>query len=275
MGSDRFYPEERPVRPASVNAFLMDATPATNAQFAQFVMQTGYVTDAEKGGSSHVFVMTGGPVDLRQPSQWWKVVEGACWHSPDGPTAGLKHNPEHLDPDFARLPVVHVSLQDAKAYARWCKGQLPTEAQWEYAARGGLVQADFAWGNVFTPEGQAMAHTWKGSFPWQYSAENKRPAPLAVGSLPANGYGLYDMIGNVWEWTLSPFDLREQTQCPCSLPASDSRLWTLKGGSFLCAAEYCLRYRPAARIGASHLTSTSHIGFRCVYTDGPNLRTRV
>ncbi|HEX4917393.1 MAG TPA: formylglycine-generating enzyme family protein [Limnobacter sp.] len=251
LGSNDHYPEERPVRVATVAPFAMDVHPVTRAQFAAFVKATGYVTTAEQLGSSHVFVKTEGPVNLGDPTQWWKPVAGASWHAPQ----------LVLD---EQCPVTHVSLQDAKAYAAWAGGRLPTEEEWEYAARGGLHGCAYAWGDEFAPHGQRMAHVWRGSFPW-YHSDMAQPAPVPVRKHPANGHGLYDMIGNVWEWTVSPYQRGGGACCACS-PAQDANtLWTLKGGSYLCAAEYCLRYRPAARIGAALNTSTAHIGFRCVY----------
>ncbi|HEX4879003.1 MAG TPA: formylglycine-generating enzyme family protein [Limnobacter sp.] len=251
VGSNDHYPEERPVRMASVGPFAMDAHPVTRAQFAAFVKATGYVTTAEQQGSSHVFVKTEGPVVLNDPTQWWRPVAGASWQAPQ----------LVLD---EQCPVTHVSLQDAKAYAAWAGGRLPSEDEWEYAARGGLQGATYAWGDEFAPGGQRMAHVWRGSFPW-YHSDMAQPAPVPVRQYPANGFGLYDMVGNVWEWTVSPYQRGVGACCTCSPTQDANALLTLKGGSYLCAAEYCLRYRPAARIGATPYTSTAHIGFRCVY----------
>lgn len=247
MGSNDHYPEERPARQVTVGPFRMDSTPVTCRDFSAFVTATAWVSRAERQGSSHVFVMTPGPVPLNDPAQWWRSTPKACWRDGADDT-----------------PVVHVCLEDAKAYATWRGGRLPTEAEWEFAARGGLHAQPYAWGSEFAPDGQRMAHVWRGAFPW-YHADGAA-GPIAAGSFPPNGYGLLDMTGNVWEWTSSAFDNKtEQTCCSCKPQQDESTLWALKGGSHLCAAEYCLRYRPAARIGASSGTSTSHIGFRCVY----------
>ena len=230
-----------------VSAFRIDAHPVTCRDFAQFVKATGWQTQAEKQGSSHEFAMTAGPVPLNDPSHWWRAKPGANWRS------GADDH-----------PVVHISLADAKAYARWRGGRLPSEAEWEFAARGGLHGQPFAWGSSFAPDGQRMANVWRGAFPWYHADGSAGTTP--VGQFPPNAYGLYDMIGNVWEWTTTEYGaLGDKPRCPCSLENDAAALWVLKGGSHLCAAEYCLRYRPAARIGVGFTTSTSHIGFRCVY----------
>ncbi len=244
---------------------LPEDEPVRNCDFAEFVKATQYLTLAERQGYSHVFQMTKGPVPLNNPDLWWNAVQGACWHNP---------RPGSEQPaDFDQHPVVHIALEDAKAYAAWAGGRLPTEAEWEFAARGGLNNTQFAWGEEFAPNGQRMAQVWQGAFPWYY-APGGTPGAVTVGQFPANGYGLHDMIGNVWEWTqstfLDPALNKAETCCSCS-PAQDSNtLFTLKGGSHLCAAEYCLRYRPAARIGVAGGSSTSHIGFRCAYNVLPN-----
>jgi formylglycine-generating enzyme len=259
MGSNRHYPEERPERSATVAEFAIDVFPVRNSDFAEFVAATRYVTVAERQGYSHVFHMTPGPVPLNNPDQWWKAVQGACWHNP--------HPDTELPGDFNEHPVVHIALEDAKAYATWVGGRLPTEAEWEFAARGGLNSAQFAWGEEFAPNGQRMAHVWQGAFPWYY-ALGGTPATVALGQFSANGYGLHDMIGNVWEWTSSLFT-QPSSCCSCKPQQDSDTLFALKGGSHLCAAEYCLRYRPAARIGMAGASSTSHIGFRCVYSPSP------
>ncbi len=253
IGSDTHYPEERPSRWAEVAGFSIDRTPVTNAAFAAFVEATGYVTLAERAEppGSAVFAMTTGPVDLHDPSHWWRFVAGANWKAPQGPRSEGELHP--------KAPVVHIAYEDATAYATWCGKRLPTESEWEVAARGGLDATEFAWGNELMPDRQLLANIWTGSFPWYY-ARTGVPGPTPVSSFPPNGYGLYDMIGNVWEWTTSPYNQAET--CTCT-PAAEGKLVTLKGGSFLCAAEYCARYRPAARIGLPPDSTAAHVGFRC------------
>lgn len=244
MGSTRHYPEERPERVAQVGDFFIQQFLVRNADFAAFVAATGYVTVAELKGHSHVFRMTENPVPLNNPDLWWKAEQGACWRNP--------RPGQVLPQDFQNHPVVHIALTDAKAYAAWCGGRLPTEAEWEYAAKGGLAAAanntEFAWGNEFSPAGQRMAHVWQGAFPWYY-ALGSEPTTVTVGQFPANALGLFDMIGNVWEWTSGVAD-------------GDRRV--IKGGSYLCAANYCARYRPAARQFQELGLGTDHIGVRLV-----------
>lgn len=253
LGSDAHYPEERPVRSVTLAPFRIDRAPVTNATFARFVAATGYVTQAERAtpAGSGVFAMTPSPVDLHDARGWWRFVAGACWREPEGPGSTLAGR--------EALPVVHVGREDAAAYAAWAGKRLPTEDEWEAAARGGLDGADYAWGDALMPEGRLMANIWTGAFPW-YFARDGAPGPTAAGTYPANGFGLFDMIGNVWEWTASPFD---RAGPACCAPDSDGALWALKGGSFLCAGEYCARYRPAARIGLTAESTTGHVGFRC------------
>ena len=252
-GSDRFYPEERPITARDIAAFHMDATQVTNRAFAAFVAETGWVTQAERNdpAGSMVFKMTGGPVDLRDPAQWWHFVPGAQWRCPGGPGTSIAGLEDH--------PVVHVAQADAAAFAAWRGARLPDEWEWEAAARGGLQGADYCWGDAFSPDGALMANIWTGAFPW-YFERGEAPGTMPVGSFPPNGYGLFDMAGNVWEWTTSPFD----AACGCSPQGGGGKMVALRGGSYLCAAEYCLRYRPAARIAVRAEVSTSHIGFRCV-----------
>ena len=260
VGSDAHYPEERPAREVAVAAFLIDRTPVTNAAFAEFVAATGWITAAERcaPAGSAVFAMSAGPVDLRDPSNWWRFVAGASWRAPLGEGSSLAGREDH--------PVTHVALADAVAFARWRVARLPTETEWEVAARGGRDRAAYAWGDEFAPGGALMANVWTGSFPWYY-ARDGAPGTTPVGSYPPNGYGLVDMIGNTWEWTTSPFHAGTgpagERACSCSPVAKPAPLQALKGGSFLCAGEYCARYRPAARIGVTPDTSTLHIGFRC------------
>lgn len=291
MGSDEHYPEERPAHRVRVDGFSLDATAVTNPQYAQFVAATGYVTVAERPidpelypgapadllvPGSTVFQQTSGPVDLRDFRQWWAWVPGACWRHPEGPESSVQDRADH--------PVVHVAFEDAQAYAEWAGLGLPTEAQWEYAARGGLEGAEFAWGDELHPDGQWMANTWRGEFPWRNESPPGQERTCAVGSYPPNAYGLHEMIGNVWEWTSDWYADRhavdpEAPACCGSAnprgPAMEASLGpfqpggsiprrVLKGGSFLCAPSYCRRYRPAARHAQMVDTGTSHIGFRCV-----------
>jgi formylglycine-generating enzyme required for sulfatase activity len=275
MGSDRFYREERPVRPVSVEGFWIDPHPVTNAAFAQFVAATGHVTAAQRqpdpalypdadpallAPGSLVFRKPPGPVDLRDYRAWWDYVPGADWRHPEGPDSTLEGRGDH--------PVVHVAHEDACAYAAWAGKALPTEAEWEYAARGGLDGAVYAWGDEATPDGRAMANTWQGRFPWENLCEDGHEGTSPVDAFPANGYGLYDMIGNVWEWTATaaaPPGAGQAKSC-CMPGASDPRVaaMVVKGGSHLCAPNYCLRYRPAARQAEPLDTATCHIGFRCI-----------
>jgi formylglycine-generating enzyme required for sulfatase activity len=263
MGSDDFYPEERPVRRVEVEGFWIDPHPVTVAEFRRFVKATGHVTVAERAPEaadypdadpallvpgSLVFRPTRGPVDLDDNRAWWAFVPGARWDRPEGAASDVYSR--------ARHPVTHVAYEDAAAYAAWAGRELPTEAEWEYAARGGLEGARFAWGDDEFRDGRAMANTWHGEFPWR---GYRGTSPC--GSFPANGYGLYDMTGNVWEWTCDRFD---GSQSCCTSGGETYPRNVIKGGSHLCAPNYCLRYRPAARQGETIETSTSHIGFRCV-----------
>lgn len=290
MGSDHHYKEEAPSHQVTVDGFFMDRTPVTNRQFKEFVKATGHLTVAEQvpdpkdypGALPHmlyagslVFQRTAGPVDLRDWSHWWAFVEGASWRHPLGPRSGLFKKDNH--------PVVHVAYADALAYARWAGKDLPTEAEWELAARGGLEGSEYAWGSEFTPGGKHMANTWQGEFPHENRLDDGFERTSPVGAYPANGYGLYDMIGNVWEWTADWWSENHPTEknkacCipqnprggreaesydPCQ-PAIRIPRKVLKGGSHLCAPNYCRRYRPAARHAEPVDTSTSHVGFRCV-----------
>jgi formylglycine-generating enzyme required for sulfatase activity len=276
MGSDDHYREERPRRRVIVAPFHIDVAPVTNAQFRRFVEATGYRTLAEqtpdprlypgadptmlKAGSS-VFTGTKGPVPLNDPLQWWRYLPGARWDRPEGPGS-------HID-DRADHPVVHVAHRDARAYAAWCGKRLPTEAEWEFAARGGLDRASYAWGEELAPGGRMMANYWTGEFPWSRDDAGRWSRTSPVRSFPANGYGVFDMIGNVWEWTADDYatadDVAVVKRCCASGGARQPAFATkvLKGGSHLCAASYCQRYRPAARHPQTEDTSTSHIGFRC------------
>jgi formylglycine-generating enzyme required for sulfatase activity len=290
MGSNDHYPEEAPVHRAVVDGFWIDQTPVTNRQFAAFVAATGHVTFAETvpdardypGALPHmlfagslVFRKTRGPVDLTQWGLWWELCRGAWWREPYGPGSSILGLEDH--------PVVHVAYGDALAYARWAGKDLPTEAEWEFAARGGLDGAPFAWGTMMRPKGRIMANTWQGAFPYRNTKEDGWEATSPVGSFPANGYGLSDMIGNVWEWTQDFWAPRHEADSPktCCIPRNPRRSEAegsydpaqpeiriprrvLKGGSFLCAPNHCRRYRPAARHAEAVDTSTCHVGFRCV-----------
>jgi formylglycine-generating enzyme len=288
MGSESFYPEEAPVHRAKVDGFWVDQHPVTVAEFHRFVKATGHVTvaecppeaadypDAEPEllvAGSLVFWKTDGPVDLQDFRNWWEWTPGAFWRRPEGPHSNIGVRERH--------PVVHVAYDDALAYAEWAGKSLPTEAEWEYAARGGLEQKVFAWGDEYAPRGKMMANTWQGEFPWRNLVSDGYARTSPVGSFPPNGYGLYDMTGNVWEWTADRFNHRHagtaRGSCcgggekPQSEFASHGLVegetvprMVIKGGSHLCAPNYCLRFRPAARQGEAVDTSTSHIGFRCV-----------
>jgi len=290
MGSADFYPEERPVHRVELDGFWMDEHPVTVAQYRRFVHATGYTTVAQRPldpaaypgadpallvPGSLVFQAASGPVDTRDFRNWWAYVPGACWLRPGGPGTGVRHRDRH--------PVTHVACEDAQAYAAWAGKELPTEAEWEYAARGGLDGAVYAWGDEFAPDGQFMANTWQGEFPWQNLLLDGYEETSPVGSFPVNGYGLADMTGNVWEWTSDYFTARHDADAgpACCVPrnpratcaegstvagepGSDIPRKVIKGGSHLCAPNYCLRYRPAARQGETVDTATSHLGFRCV-----------
>jgi sulfatase modifying factor 1 len=273
MGSQAFYPEEGPVRDVAVEGFWIDRDPVTVAQFRRFVKATGHVTVAERPldpdaypdadvellvPGSLVFRPSRGPVDLRDFRNWWTYVPGATWQRPEGPASDTYTR--------GRYPVTQVAYEDAAAYAAWAGKALPTEAEWEYAARGGLDGAAFAWGDEFAPGGTMMANTWQGEFPWQNLMTDGYAGTSPVGTFPANGYGLHDMTGNVWEWTCSEASLQTSDR-PCCAPGPAGEhimRRVIKGGSHLCAPNYCLRYRPAARQFEAVDTSTSHIGFRCI-----------
>ncbi|MCT9819225.1 formylglycine-generating enzyme family protein [Microbacterium sp. W1N] len=281
MGSDEFYPDEGPVHERVVAPFRIDPYAVTNADYARFVDETGYVTVAERSldpadfpgadpadlvPGAMVFTPTSGPVDLSDWRGWWRWEPGAFWRRPFGPDSSIDDRLTH--------PVVHVAFEDAEAYAAWAGKRLPTETEHEYAARGGLVGARFAWGDEAYPDGVPQANSWIGRFPY----DNRGWGGTApVGSYAPNGYGLYDMTGNVWEWTTDfyaprhvrpsdrPVDAGTRTNLlgsPAGGPTTARRV--LKGGSHLCSPAYCLRFRPAARSPQSEDTGMSHVGFRCV-----------
>jgi formylglycine-generating enzyme required for sulfatase activity len=290
LGSDRHYQEEAPAFRARLDGFWMDQNAVTNEAFSRFVTATGYLTLAERAPDARlypgadpsmlvpgalVFRKTAGPVDIRDVSNWWCFVAGACWQRPEGPGSDLRGREAH--------PVVQVAYEDAAAYAAWAGRDLPTEAEWEAAARGGLEGAEFVWGEQLMPEGRHMANIWQGAFPWQNTAEDGWEGTAPVGSFPANGYGLHDMAGNVWQWTQDWYGTRATGPAarPCcaaanprganreasydpAMPGIRIPRKVVKGGSFLCAPSYCRRYRPAARHAEMIDTATSHIGFRCV-----------
>jgi formylglycine-generating enzyme len=289
MGSNDHYPEERPVHSVAVDSFWIDTSPITNAMFRVFVDATDYVTTAEvapkaseypgakrellKPGSL-VFLRPRRPVDLGDVHNWWRWTFGADWRHPRGPNSTIVGREDH--------PVVHMAYADVEAYASWAGKQIPTEAEWEFAARGGLDAAEYAWGREFMPDGRHMANTWQGDFPWHNSKSDGFECTSPVGSFPANGYGLLDMIGNVWEWTADWFASRHAQPVSCCCAPRNPRgagrdesydtcnlairipRKVLKGGSHLCAPNYCRRYRPAARFPQPIDTSTCHVGFRCV-----------
>jgi formylglycine-generating enzyme required for sulfatase activity len=306
MGSDRHYPEERPQHRAPVDGFWMDETAVTNAAFAAFVAATGHVTVAERpldpalypgartemlAPGALVFRMTDGPVDTSVIAHWWHWTPGAQWRHPEGPGSTIEGRENH--------PVVHVAFEDAEAFARWAGKDLPTESEWEYAARGGLDGAEFAWGEELAPGGVHLANTWQGPFPWRNFEADGYARTCPVRSFPPNVYGLFEACGNVWEWTTdwwgtrhaSPGAQGAQGADPgaakgCCTPQNprgpsvegsfDPAQPTIriprkvvKGGSFLCAPSYCRRYRPAARHAQMVDTGMSHIGFRCIRRDAP------
>lgn len=293
MGSGDHYPEEAPAHEVSVDGFLLDTHPVTNAQYAAFAAATGYVTLAERPSdpddypgadpallvpASAVFTPPPHRVDLRDAYQWWSHVPGACWRRPRGRGSDLTGLDDH--------PVVHLAYADVAAYAAWAGKRLPTEAEWEFAARGGLDGLEYAWGDELTPDGRHMANVWQGDFPLANDEADGWYWTSPVGSFPANGYGLVDMIGNVWEWTADWWSAHKPAATPacCGTPARrhnptggkqalsvdphaaiiDRRpRKVMKGGSYLCAPNYCRRYRPAARLPQTVDTSTCHLGFRC------------
>lgn len=288
MGSDTHYPEEAPAHPVRVDGFWIDETPVTNRKFMEFVKATGYVTMAEKAPDPAAYpgalpeMLRAGSLLFVQPktvsgsdiSQWWNFKFGANWRRPLGGLSDIRGKLDH--------PVVHVAWSDAKAYADWAGLELPTEAEWEFAARGGS-ETEYVWGAELMPGGKPMANTWQGKFPTHTTKPKDQERTSAVRSFPANALGLYDMIGNVWEWTADYWTTRhpEAAKHSCCIPGNprgggieqsyDPRQpqikiprRVLKGGSHLCAPNYCRRYRPAARHAEPEDTSTSHVGFRCV-----------
>ncbi|MEB3264851.1 MAG: formylglycine-generating enzyme family protein [Synechococcus sp.] len=294
MGSDHHYPEEAPAHRVVVEGFWIDRAPVTNAQFLKFVKATGHVTQAERPAdpaaypearpellqpASIVFVPPPGPIGTGNPYRWWQYIPGANWRHPEGPGSSIRNREQH--------PVVHVAHGDAAAYAAWAGKRLPREAEWERAAWGGREGVEFAWGEELHPGGRPVANTFQGEFPHHNSRLDGWERTSPVGSFPANGYGLLDMIGNVWEWTDDWYAGHGGTVaahkaaggcCTIENPRGASRQESIdpgsqhgsiprkvvKGGSFLCAPSYCRRYRPPARMAQGIDTSTCHMGFRCV-----------
>ena len=290
MGSDHHYADEAPAHRVTVDGFWIDRTPVTNSDFRKFVGATDHVTMAETvpdpdnypgalpemlRAASLVFQPPKQAVDMQDWNRWWTYKFGANWKRPYGPRSSISGLHDH--------PVVHVAYKDALAYAEWAGKDLPTEAEWEFAARGGLEGAEFAWGDELLFAGKLMANTWQGNFPHENLRLDGYERTSPVTAFPPNGYGINDMIGNVWEWTSDwysashPVDAaksccipqnprgsgEEASYDPC-LPDIRIPRKVLKGGSHLCAPNYCRRYRPAARHPEPVDTSTSHVGFRCV-----------
>ncbi len=293
MGSDHHYAEEAPAHRVAVDGFWIDRSPVTNEQWSSFVEATGHLTFAETTPAaddypgarpdllvpaSMVFTPPSRPVSLDDHYQWWSYVPGADWRHPQGPQSSL----DELD----RHPVVHLTWDDVVAYAAWAGKDLPTEAEWERAAWGGVEDAEYAWGDRLYPDGRMMANIWQGNFPLQNLKLDGYEGTSPVGAFPANGYGLVDMIGNVWEWTSDWYQPHGDMAHPCctvvnplggerershdpDAPESHFPRRVSKGGSHLCAKNYCRRYRPPARMPQALDTSTSHLGFRCVIRPGP------
>lgn len=287
MGSNGHYPEEGPAHSVTVEGFWIDKYNVTNEQFARFVDATKYVTLAERPPkaedypgakpdmlqpASVVFCQPVHRVDLRNHFNWWTYIPGANWRHPEGPESSIERRAQH--------PVVHIAYEDAEAYAKWIGKELPSEAEWEFAARGGLDRATYAWGEEFTPGGKHMANTWQGEFPWQNLGVDGYEGTAPVGQFPPNGYGLFDMIGNVWEWTIDWYTACHPAAKACcggtipkgtpetsydpQIPNVRIPRKVIKGGSFLCAPNYCRRYRPAARMAQPVDTSTCHVGLRLI-----------
>jgi formylglycine-generating enzyme required for sulfatase activity len=255
---------EGPVREVTLDSFYIDATTVTNQQFAEFIHATGYKTDAEKFGWSFVFYEMLSEelkqTDLQRPSQtpWWCAVEGAKWNQPEGKNSDIKERIEH--------PVVHVSWNDAQAYCQWSGKRLPTEAEWEYAARGGLVQKRFPWGDELTPDGEHHCNIWQGIFPDINTMEDGYLGTAPAKSFKPNDFGLYNMAGNVWEWCGDWFSRDFHKTSSRINPGGllEGKAKVIRGGSFLCHESYCNRYRVAARSSNTVDSSTSNMGFRCV-----------
>lgn len=254
---------EGPIRKIKVDPFLMDATAVTNAEFKRFIDETGYVTEAEQFGWSFVFDMFLSEDTLKkceqrvQAAPWWVVVEGAVWNCPEGPDSNIQDRMDH--------PVTHVSWNDAEAFCKWAGKRLPTEAEWEYAARGGLEQKRYPWGDELTPDGEHYCNIWQGKFPVHNEESDGYLGTAPVDAFPANGFGLYNVSGNVWEWCADWFATnihkRGGKDNPTGPQSGDARV--MRGGSYLCHKSYCNRYRVAARTSNTPDSSTGNVGFRC------------
>jgi len=283
MGTDEvhLFPDAVPVHEVELDAFYMDITEVTNEEFARFVEATKYVTVAERPldprkfpgvppeklkPGSIVFKLSAGAEDLNNIHGRWEYVAGACWKYPEGPHSDLKGREKH--------PVVHIAYEDAEAYAKWAGKRLPTEAEWEYAARGGLEQKRFVWGDEFRPAGKWMANIWQGRFPIENTKEDGYVLTAPVRSYPANGFGLYDMAGNVWEWCSDYYRPDYYRTSPRKNPQGPTDSFdpqepgvvkkVQRGGSYMCSDQYCIRYRPAGRGKGELESSHGHVGFRCV-----------
>jgi len=283
MGSDDGLATERPAHQVKLVSFWIDKYPVTNQQFSKFVNQTGYITYAERNpdpkdfpdvppdklvAGSAVFQAPKQKVDMRNYLNWWVYKPGANWKHPEGPNSDLKGRENH--------PVVHVTYYDAEAYCRWAEKEIPTEAQFEFAARGGLDRKKYVWGDQPQQDSKPLANIWQGEFPYKNKMSDGYAGTSPVGSFPPNGYGLYDMAGNVWEWTQdwfhpdyyknspkdNPTGVRQSESFDPDEPGIAKKI--VKGGSFLCADNYCTGYRPSARMATDPLSSFSHTGFRCV-----------
>lgn len=264
---DEGFPQdgEGPVRAVTLTGFWIDRYPVTNGQFREFVRRTGYVTEAERFGWSFVFQghiprdRMPKLVDRRAPGvSWWCKVNGAQWRHPEGPDSSINHRLDY--------PVVHVSWNDAAEYARWAGKRLPTEAEWEYAARGGLEQKKYPWGDELTPGGVHLCNVWQGTFPDVDTGEDGWRGTCPVTAFPPNGYGLQVITGNAWEWCADWFHptwhVHASPVDPVGPPAGEQRV--MKGGSYLCHKSYCNRYRVAARTSNTPDSATTNISFRCV-----------
>jgi formylglycine-generating enzyme required for sulfatase activity len=254
---------EGPIRRVTVSPFLLDKTTVTNAQFAEFVKATGYRTEAERFGWSYVFHLfvtprgRDGIMGSPQQTPWWYAVKGATWSKPDGPDSNIRSRRDH--------PVVHVSWNDAMAYCAWAGKRLPTEAEWEFAARGGLEQRTYPWGDDLTPGGAHACNIWQGTFPSYNSKEDGYPGTCPADAFLPNGYGLHNVAGNVWEWTADWFSRTYHVDGPRDNPAGppSGEARVTRGVSYLCHKSYCNRYRVAARSSNTPDSSTGNLGFRC------------